>query len=138
MQNVNGVLTPILLGCSPSTLPCCSNVSKIGVRFVDDAEGSGDCSDGFQLFSSEEVVVDSTVGLTVISPEAGDMAYVGEEYTLLVSRITSLVWKRFVVKSFFREDEKNGTPSHPHVSFSAANLLANNLAWSGSASMFIS
>ncbi|CAM9875861.1 unnamed protein product [Ectocarpus fasciculatus] len=59
---------------------------KVGVTDADDPTNQS-CSGGFTLTALEDIVVDSDAdfvqGLTVTSPEAGDLAYAGEEYTVL-------------------------------------------------------
>ena len=60
---------------------------KVRVMDVDD-ESSVDCSDDFYLLASEEAPVVGDMdgpSLVVTSPEEGDMAYAGEEYTVEVS-----------------------------------------------------
>eukprot|EP00904_Undaria_pinnatifida_P003644 jgi/Undpi1/13280/HiC_scaffold_8.g02942.m1 len=57
---------------------------KVRVMDVDD-ESSVDCSDDFYLLASEEAPVVGDMdgpSLVVTSPEEGDMAYAGEEYTV--------------------------------------------------------
>lgn len=57
------------------------------VRVVDiDDEEDGDCSDEFYLMASDEVTteVSEDYFLTVTSPEEGDVAVAGDEYTVEV------------------------------------------------------
>lgn len=52
---------------------------------IDDEE-DGDCSDEFYLMASDEVTttVSEDYFLTVTSPESGDVAVAGDEYTVEV------------------------------------------------------
>lgn len=61
---------------------------QVGVADANDPSNRS-CSGGFTLTALDDIVVDSDAdfvkGLAVTSPETGDLAYVGEEYTVLVS-----------------------------------------------------
>lgn len=51
-------------------------------------EDNWSCSAAFELTEVEDVVIDEEAdwqsGMTVVSPDEGDLAYAGQEYTVLV------------------------------------------------------
>lgn len=65
---------------------------QVGVADAKDPTNQS-CSGGFTLTALDDIVVDPDAdfvqGLTVISPETGDLAYVGQEYTVQVNDFRS-------------------------------------------------
>lgn len=94
---------------------------------VDDKD-NWSCSAAFKLTEVEEVVVDEDAdwhaGMTVVSPAAGDLAYAGREYTVLV---------RESKENYFLLEEELSTPGRgqrritPHSSASVGCRL--HISW---------
>lgn len=63
---------------------------QVRVTDVDD-KSNWSCSASFKLVDLEDVAAggeaDWQAGVTIVSPEEGDMAYAGETYTVLVGEV---------------------------------------------------